>query len=123
MLWHLASVIQRLPLDEKALKPAAQDLRETTDGLLFFADELVEEATSLLNLELGLAAQRNNDTMRVLTIFSAFFMPLTFIVGIYGMNFAAMPELHHPWGYPGVWLLMLAVVIAIWGWFKHKRWL
>lgn len=123
LLWHMAAVIQRLPLDDRGIKSAAQDLRETADRTLFLADELLDEATSLLNLELSLASQRNNETMRVLTVFSVFFMPLTFVVGVYGMNFRFMPELQHPYGYVGVWAVMVAITGAIWGWFRHKKWL
>ncbi len=123
LLWHTSAVIQRLPTVERGLKASMQDLRETSEGQLFFADELLEEANSLLNLQFSLASQKNNETIRLLTIFSAFFMPLTFIVGIYGMNFRDMPELQHPYGYSAVWFIMFSVVVAIWSWFKHKRWL
>jgi magnesium transporter len=70
-----------------------------------------------------MSAQKTNETIRVLTIFSVFFMPLTFIVGIYGMNFKVMPELQWAWGYPVVMVLMLVVTIAIYIWFKKKKWL
>jgi magnesium transporter len=61
--------------------------------------------------------------MRILTIFSVFFMPLTFIVGIYGMNFDWMPELRVWWGYPAVLVSMLFVVIAVFAWFRWRKWL
>lgn len=66
---------------------------------------------------------KTNDVMKVLTIFSVFFMPLTFIVGIYGMNFQYMPELQQRWGYPASLILMAAVSALIYGWFKRKDWL
>jgi magnesium transporter len=61
--------------------------------------------------------------MRVLTIFSVFFMPLTFIAGVYGMNFRHMPELEWPLGYPLVMGSMVVVIVVIFIWFRRKRWL
>jgi magnesium transporter len=61
--------------------------------------------------------------MRVLTIFSVFFMPLTFIVGIYGMNFDYMPELKMKYAYPIVMASMVFIIIGIFAWFKRKKWL
>ncbi len=60
--------------------------------------------------------------MRILTVFSAFFLPLTFIVGIYGMNFESMPELKQPYGYPTVMVSLLVITIVIFQWFKRKGW-
>jgi magnesium transporter len=72
---------------------------------------------------MSFAAQRNNDVVRILTLFSVFFMPLTFIVGVYGMNFRYMPELFQPWGYPAAWALLLTVSGVIYFWFRRKKWL
>jgi magnesium transporter len=86
-------------------------------------DALSENTNHLLNIYFNVSAQKTNDTIRVLTIFSVFFLPLTFIVGIYGMNFEFMPELKWKLGYPGVYLVMLLVTISIYIWFKKKKWL
>jgi magnesium transporter len=110
--------------------PFYQDLRETLDGTYFYADELLESINGLLNLHISLSSQktneashRTNEVVRVLTIFSVFFMPLNFIAGIYGMNFEHMPELKHEHGYFVVLGLMFAICIIIYLWFRNKGWL
>lgn len=99
------------------------DVVEEADRLHTWADELLESATHLMNLEINLAGQRTNEVMRVLTVFSAFFLPLTFIAGVYGMNFKRMPELEHRFGYPLVIAAMVFTALAIWIWFRRKGWL
>lgn len=86
-------------------------------------ESLLEQANQLLNIYFNISAQRTNEIMRVLTVFSVFFMPLTFIVGVYGMNFQHMPELQQKWGYPAVMVLMALVTLLVYQWFKRKRWL
>ncbi|MCX2454368.1 magnesium/cobalt transporter CorA [Pedobacter sp. PLR] len=86
-------------------------------------DALAENIHQLLAIYFSASSQKTNEIMRVLTIFSVFFMPLTFIVGVYGMNFEFMPELQWKMGYPGVMGLMVVVTVAIYFWFKRKGWL
>jgi magnesium transporter len=64
-----------------------------------------------------------NEIMKVLTIIATIFIPLTFIAGIYGMNFEHMPELKWPWAYPALWGIMFALFIGLLMWFKRKKWL
>jgi magnesium transporter len=64
-----------------------------------------------------------NEVMKVLTIIATIFIPLTFIAGIYGMNFVNMPELQWPWGYFAVWGVMIAIFIGMLIFFKRKKWL
>lgn len=113
------------PLKEQARDDQGllADVVEEADRLHTWADELLESATHLMNLEINLASQRTNEVMRVLTVFSAFFLPLTFIAGVYGMNFKRMPELEHRLGYPLVVLAMAVTSLAIWVWFRRKGWL
>ena len=90
-----------------------------------------ELSAGLLELYLSAVSMRTNEIMRVLTVISAFFIPLTFIVGVYGMNFdykdgehwLNMPELHSRYGYVYLWLFMLAVVVAMYLFFRRKKWL
>lgn len=85
--------------------------------------QVVDNVTNLLNIYISLSAQRTGEVMRVLTVFSVFFMPLTFIVGIYGMNFDHMPELRWQYGYFYAILFMVGVTLSIYLWFRRKGWM
>ena len=125
LMWHTRSVLQRVPMPKTVVRGdlLVEDLRESADRQLFQADELSEDATSLLSLSLAVQSHRSNEVMRVLTLFSALFLPLTFIVGIYGMNFKHMPELDWGWGYGFAWLLMVSVTAGILVWFRKREWI
>lgn len=123
----LHSFIQMSSLD---CKPILQSHRETYEKYLFQIDEIHESLTSLLSLQISLVSQRTNEAshrtnevMRVLTIFSVFFLPLNFLASIYGMNFEHMPELESKFGYPAVLLAMGGIVLTIFIWFRVKGWL
>lgn len=107
----------------ETVAPYFRDAKDEAEQLLFFADELLEKVKSLIELHLSLQSHRTNEVVRVLTIFSAFFMPLTFIASIYGMNFHFMPELDSKVGYPLVLTVMLVTATGIYQWFKRKGWL
>jgi magnesium transporter len=66
---------------------------------------------------------RTNEIMKVLTLMASIFIPLTFIAGIYGMNFEAMPELSKPWAYPMVISIMVAVAVGMLWYFRRRGWL
>ncbi len=115
-------VIELMPLNNHK-PPFYGDLHDYFIGHETLTDEIYDSIQSLLNLYLTISSQKTNEVMRILTAFSAFFLPLTFIVGVYGMNFDYMPELHSVNGYPVVLLGMTAISIAIWIWFKRRAWL
>ena len=131
MLRSTLEPINRIMANAEAdLQPIFQNAKDQVDGLYFYADEISESLTSLLNLHISLqsqrtneASRRTNEVMRVLTIFSCFFLPINFIASIYGMNFQYMPELAWPYGYYFALGLMLAVVATILFWFRRKGWL
>jgi len=123
MVRRTQELLQELkPLSEKSA-PALRDVLDRAAGLYFAADELLDDVNNLLNVQLSLAAHRTSEVMRVLTIFSVFFMPLTFIVGIYGMNFEHMPELKWRWGYGAAMGLMACASLGIFLWFRRKGWM
>jgi magnesium transporter len=102
------------------------DLRDVYDHaarVLDSIDGLREVAGTLHETYVAGIAHRTNETLRVLTVFTALFMPLTFLVGVYGMNFRFMPELAWPWGYPALWAVMLVLIVVMLIWFRRRRWL
>jgi magnesium transporter len=103
--------------------PFHQDVRERLERFITTTDALRDASSDILNTHLALAAHKTNRVIRILTIFSVFFLPLTFIVGVYGMNFEYMPELRWKNGYLGSWLLMILTTLFIYLWFKVKGWL
>ena len=109
--------------DEYLDHPAVQDLGDTITRMDTLTEEIIEKATNVINLNIALSAHRSNEVMKTLTIFSAFFLPITFIVGVYGMNFKYIPEMEHTLGYEAVWFVMIVVCILIFGWFRKKGWL
>jgi magnesium transporter len=79
--------------------------------------------SSALDAYLSVQSNRMNEIMKTLTLMSTVMLPLTFIAGVYGMNFKHMPELEWVWGYPAALGLMVSVVVAIGLWFHHRGWI
>jgi magnesium transporter len=102
---------------------AVQDIRDLYVHLETQFEEVNDGTNNLINTYLSLSSQRTNEVMRVLTLFSAFFLPLTFVAGIYGMNFEFMPELGERHGYPATLAVMGLVTLCIYLWFRRKGWL
>jgi magnesium transporter len=100
---------------------AFQDVKDQLFGLILGYEETMENSINLLNTYLSINSRKTNDVMKLLTIFSVFFLPLTFIVGVYGMNFKNMPELYWQNGYYYALTLMAFVCIAIFIWFRKRK--
>ena len=133
-LWPQREVINTLLRGDNALIEAntylyIRDCYDHTIQILDLIENYREMATSLIDIYLSSSSHRLNEIMRVLTMIATIFIPLTFIVGLYGMNFShpdspwAMPELHWYFGYPMVWGIMIAIVIGMVIYFKRKDWL
>ena len=105
---------------EVANKAKYNDIKDTVVNHILMYDEILEDANMLLNSHLAIKAQKSNDIMTLLAIFSAFFLPLTFIVGLYGMNFINMPELKTEYGYFVTIGVMLILSFITYRWFKRK---
>lgn len=134
VLWPQRDMLNSLIRNdhERIREPTQPYLRDCLDHAIHALD-LVESyremASSLLDVYLSSLSNRLNDVMKLLTIIATVFIPLSFIVGLYGMNFdrAAspwnMPELGMRYGYPLLWLFMLAIVAGMLVYFRRKRWL
>jgi magnesium transporter len=124
---HKVLMLMQEPINhvqpEKGNTSTVQDMKDQYLKMLTLYSQVLDDVTNLMNLYMSLSAKRTNEVMRVLTVFSVFFMPLTFIVGVYGMNFKFMPELNWRLGYPIVMIFMAIVTIIIYFWFKRKKWL
>jgi magnesium transporter len=102
-------------------KTALQDIKDSLLSLVLNYEEILEDANNLLNTYHSVNSKKSNDVMKQLTVFSAFFLPLTFVVGVYGMNFEYMPEIKWSFGYGLVWLAMGIISLLIAWWFKKKN--
>lgn len=100
-----------------------RDVYDHTIRVLESQESYRELITGLLDIYLSSTSNRMNEIMKVLTIFAAIFIPLTFIAGIYGMNFDYMPELRWKWAYPALWFIFIGVAITLLIYFKKKKWL
>lgn len=127
-IWPLRDALGTMLRDEGAgISPQTQvylrDCHDHAMRALDMTETYRELAASLMDIYLSCASNRMNEVMKVLTIISTIFIPLTFIAGVYGMNFEHMPELHWRWSYAGVWGLMILSTLAMIAFFRRKGWL
>lgn len=98
------------------------DLLDKHKDVIADFDHLNAQATNLISMYLALSDQKANQVMKLLAMFSVYFLPITFIAGLYGMNFDYMPELHHKYGYYFTLGLMGFIVLITFIYFKTKKW-
>jgi magnesium transporter len=103
--------------------PYFRDVYDHVIHLIDSLDTYRDLTSGLTDQYMNIQNSKLNEVIRVLTIISTIFIPLTFIVGVYGMNFEHFPELHWKHGYATVWVVMLAIAGAMVGYFKYKRWM
>lgn len=127
-IWPLREVVHKLQISESPLidsntKVYIRDLYSHAIQITDTAESYREMITGMLETYLSVASNRMNEVMKMLTIIASIFIPLTFVAGLYGMNFEYMPELHHRWGYPGIIVLMLLIATGMIYYFKRRKWL
>jgi magnesium transporter len=134
LLWPQRELLNSLMRTEDQLISADtqiyfRDCHDHSVQIIELLESFREMATSMLDIYLSSISQRTGETMRVLTIIATIFIPLTFVVGLYGMNFEnpsspwAMPELGWYFGYPIVWGIMIAITAGLIWYFRRRRWL
>ena len=111
------------PVDEPKLAPFLRDLLDNVARALDLADAYAQRASDLYALYTSELAAGTNEVVQTLTVVSAIFIPLTFLAGIYGMNFAYIPELQARYGYFVLLAVMAAITIALLAYFRRKGWL
>jgi magnesium transporter len=127
-VWPLREVISGLERAESSLihENISMYLRDVYDHTIQVIDsvETYQDILSgMLDLYLSSVSNKMNEVMKVLTIFASIFIPLTFMAGVYGMNFKFMPELEWRWAYPALWIAMASVATSLIIYFKRKKWL
>ncbi len=127
-VWPLREVITQLERSESPLimKKTAPFLRDLYDHIIQVIDTVEthrDMTAGLIELYLSSSSNRMNEVMKVLTIIATIFIPLTFIAGIYGMNFENMPELEWPWAYFALLFVMLLIGAGMLLYFRKKKWL
>lgn len=127
-VWPLREVVSALERSDSSLiqEPTRIYLKDVYDHAIQVIDTVEtfrDVLSGMLDVYLSSISNKMNEIMKVLTIIATIFIPLTFIAGVYGMNFEYMPELKWRWGYSVVWFVMLIIGISMLVYFRKKKWL
>lgn len=127
-VWPLREVINKLGRSESELINAStcvymRDVYDHTIQVMDSVETFRDMLSGMLDIYLSSLSNRMNEVMKVLTVISTIFIPLTFVVGLYGMNFRHMPELEQTWGYPAILILMFAVALLMVVYFRRRKWM
>lgn len=127
-VWPMRDMISNMVRSEtKLINPSTdvylRDLQDHVTRVIDTVETYRDLLSGIMDIYLSTNANKMNEVMKVLTIMSSIFIPVTFIAGVYGMNFEYMPELKSPYGYAITWGVMLAVMIGLIIYFKRKKWM
>ena len=146
---RVLNIIQKIKRELIYLRRTISPMRELLKGIQRSESELLDDRTKryfgdvydhsiriseamesyrdliagMLDIYLSSVSNKMNETMKVLTVFASIFIPLTFIAGVYGMNFDSIPELHWKYGYPTLWVVFITISVLLLRYFKRKNWL
>ena len=127
-VWPLREVVSGLerlesPLIKKSTGVFLRDVYDHAIQVIDTVESFREILTSMVETYLSSVSNRMNEVMKVLTIIATIFIPITFFVGVYGMNFEFMPEIKWRYGYAFVWAVIIAAVVTMLSYFRRKKWL
>jgi magnesium transporter len=127
-VWPLRDVFNTLIRDESQLisdetRVFLRDAYDHAVRVIDTVETLRDLLSGMVDLYVSTVSHRLNEIIKVLTIISTIFIPLTFIVGVYGMNFVHMPEIQYRWSYPILWGIMILIAAGMMVFFRRKRWL
>lgn len=127
-VFPLLEAFRRLEIEgsrffSEGTRPFLDELHDHVLEVLEILEGQRELANSLIDLYYSRISMKTNDIIRILTVVSTIFIPLTFITGIYGMNFRYMPELQWRYGYPAVLTTMLVIAVGMLLYFRRKGWI
>ncbi len=126
-IWPLRDVASLMgkdasPLIHEETKPYLRDVYDHIVQVIDTTDTSRELVAGLADMHFSNTSYKLNEIMKILTIISTIFIPLSFIAGVYGMNFEYMPLLHYKWGYYGTWAAMILISVLMLIYFKRKKW-
>jgi len=128
LIWPLRDVLNALQRDENEflndfVRTYLRDVYDHTIQVIDIVETYREMAGGLNDLFMSSVSNRMNEIMKVLTIMASLFIPITFLAGVYGMNFERIPEMSWPYSYPVFWLVCLAIVSALLVFFYRRGWI
>ena len=127
-MWPMREVLQRLHREpheclSDITRTYVRDVYEHAVQVIDIVETYRELATGLTETHMNAMSNRMNETVKVLTIIGTIFIPLTFIAGVYGMNFHHLPELDWYWGYPVFWIVCVVIAAGMLAWFRARKWI
>lgn len=127
-VWPMRELISNMERSETQLiKPSTdiylRDIHDHTVRVIDTVETYRDLLSGMMDIYLSSVSNKMNEIMKVLTIITTLFVPVTFIAGVYGMNFKYMPELETKWGYGLVWFVMLAIILSLLIYFRKRKWL
>jgi magnesium transporter len=127
-LWPMREVLHRMQREphecfSETTRTYIRDVYDHAVQAIDIVETYREVATGLTETYMTAMSNRLNETMKVLTVIGTIFIPLTFLAGVYGMNFHHFPELDWPWAYPAFWVICFATAGAMMAWFRRRGWL